>query len=159
MLVWSLDDADDTLDLGDQVSESLAESLTDDDGDVRAVSYEGTRDCDSRGLRGKVGLLKGRCNCPRPFRDGGGDMDFCCGDWKPSTCSEDNSASVSWGDRFLMASQKRCARAIRSVFGVRRALGVGVPCNGDMIGVSGGVARPTCGIVAAAADTDTVAMT
>jgi hypothetical protein len=118
MLVWSLDDADDTLDLGDQVSESLAESLAEEEGGVRAASYEGTRDCDSRGLRGKAGVLKVRCNCPRPFREGGGDIDFCCGDWKPSTCSEDNSASVSWGDRFLMASQKRCARAIRSVFGV-----------------------------------------
>jgi len=34
MLVESLDDTDDTLDLGDQTSESLAESLVDDCGDV-----------------------------------------------------------------------------------------------------------------------------
>jgi len=42
-----------------------------------------------------------------------------------------------------MASQKRCASAIRSVFGVWSALGVGGACKGDMMGVSGGVARPT----------------
>jgi hypothetical protein len=42
MLVVSVldDDADDTLDLGDQTSESLAESLVEEVGDV---SYEGNR--------------------------------------------------------------------------------------------------------------------
>ena len=58
-----------------------------------------------------------------------------------------------------MALQKRCARAIRSVFGEYRALGLGGACNGDMIGVCGGVANPTCEIVAATAETDTVAIT
>lgn len=77
MLVWSLDDADDTLDLGDQVSESLAESLAEEEGGVRAASYDGARDCDSSGLRGKAGVLKVRWSCPRPLRDGGGDIDFC----------------------------------------------------------------------------------
>ena len=38
MLVDSIDDADDTLDLGDQTSESLAESLAVEEGGVRDTS-------------------------------------------------------------------------------------------------------------------------
>jgi hypothetical protein len=38
MLVDSLDEADDTLDLGDQTSESLAESLAEEEGGVRDTS-------------------------------------------------------------------------------------------------------------------------
>lgn len=38
MLVDSLDEADDTLDLGDQTSESLAESLAVEGGGVRDTS-------------------------------------------------------------------------------------------------------------------------
>jgi hypothetical protein len=83
-----------------------------------------------------------------------GDIGFCWGDWKPRTWRDVNSVSVSCGDNPLMASQNRCARAIRSVFGAGRA---GQDCRGDMIGVRGGVASPW--VVTEGADTDTVAMT
>jgi len=53
----SLDEADDTLDFGDHMSESLAESLADEDGGVSDASYEGNRICDSKGFswKGRVG--------------------------------------------------------------------------------------------------------
>jgi hypothetical protein len=61
---------------------------------------------------------------------------------------------VSCGDNPLMASQNRCASAIRSVLGAGTV--EGLDWIGDMMGVRGGVANPwdTAGV-----DTDTVAMT
>lgn len=155
LVVESLEEADDTADRGDQTSESLA---ADDGGEA---SYEGSRVCGkSKGLSGNAGLVQ----CPlgtRPFREGGGDIDFDCGDWKPNTWRFANSASVSWGDSALMASRNRCARAIRSAFGAAMAEpGITGDCKGDMIGVSGGVAKPTEGCIeVAAVATETVAMT
>lgn len=50
---------------------------------------------------------------------------------------------MSCGDKALIASQNRCAKAMRRALG----FGTGAPdvgdCIGDMTGVSGGVARPT----------------
>ena len=78
LLVESFDEADDTFDLGDQPSESLAESL-EAGGDVS--QEDETRVWDRRGLRGKTGMVPFvRIVCPKPFRDGGGDMGFCWGD-------------------------------------------------------------------------------
>jgi hypothetical protein len=162
MVVKSFDDADEILDLGDQMSESLAESLAEEDGGVREASYGGNRLCEIKGFNWQRGLLYCRWGCPiGPVRDGGGDIGFCCGDWNPRTCREDNSASVSRGESCLMASQNRCARATRMVFGTG-SVADGDDCNGDMIGVSGGVTKPRDVCVcadAAAVDTDTVAIT
>jgi len=103
--------------------------------------------------------LGGRTACPKPLSVDGGDIDLCCGDWNPRTCRDDNSVSVSSGDSPLIASQNRCASAIRRAFGGGR---VGVVCDGSvgaMTGVRGGVAKPPERCVAAAVETDTVAMT
>jgi hypothetical protein len=153
----SIDDVEETAERGDQTSESLPASL---EGGVRATSYEGIRVCESRGFRGNGGLVGCRCSCPftiGPLRDGGGDIGLWCGDWKPSTWSDANSASESSGDNLLIASQKRFAKAIRRAFGAGRGEPV---LTGDMIGVRGGVTRPAgaCGATAAV-DTETVAMT
>lgn len=153
-MVESLDEADETADRGDQTSESLA---ADDGGDE---SYDCGL-CDrSRGLVGNVEPEK----CPLvrgPLRDGGGDIGLGCVDWKPSTWRLINSFSVSIGDNALIVSRKRWARAIRKVFGEGiEAPGIIGACNGDIVGVSGGVARPIEGcIVVPTAATDTVAMT
>ena len=103
--------------------------------------------------------MAGRTACPRPLRVGGGDIGFCCGDWNPRTRSDVNSMSVSCGESLLIASQNRCARASRRALEGGRVVGVVGDDRGDMIGVSGGVAKPTDECVAAAADTDTVAIT
>jgi hypothetical protein len=155
-LVESFDEADDTADRGDQASESLA---TDDGGDD---SYVASRlDGRRRGLSGNVGLVQSPL-VTGPLRDGGGDMDFCCGE-KPKTRRLVNSASVSSGDSALMASRNRWASTIRKVFGCEIAEGITGDCSGDIVGVSGGVAKPIegCNAVAAVAAVaiDTVAMT
>jgi hypothetical protein len=85
ILVESSDEADDTLDLGDQTSESLAESLAEEEGGERDVSYVDNRLCDNKGFCAKVGLLGCRSICPRPFREGGGDIGFCWEGWNPKT--------------------------------------------------------------------------
>lgn len=103
--------------------------------------------------------MAGRRVWPRPLRVGGGDIGFCCGDWNPRTWSDVNSESVSRGESPLIASQNRCARASRRAWGGGKAAGVVGDGRGDMIGVSGGVAKPTEGCVATVADTDTVAIT
>ena len=75
LLVESFDEADDTFDLGDQPSESLAESL-EVGGDIS--QEDETRVWDRSGLRGKTGMGPFIwIVCPKPFRDGGGDMGFC----------------------------------------------------------------------------------
>src|SRR5579871_4663420 len=63
IFVESLDEADDTLDMGDQASESLVESL-EEDGGVSDASYDGNRICCDNGFNWKVRL--GGC------RGGGG---------------------------------------------------------------------------------------
>jgi len=97
--------------------------------------------------------------CPKPLRVGGGGIGFCCGDWNPRTWSDVNSVSVSCGESPLIASQNRCARASRRALGGVKVVGVVGDDRGDMIGVSGGVAKPPGRCVAAAVDTDTVAIT
>jgi hypothetical protein len=154
-LIESFDEADDTADRGDQVSESLA---ADDGGDD---SYVGSRLGRRRGLSGKVGLLQSPL-VTGPLRDGGGDIDFCCGG-KPKTWSLVNSDSVRSGDSALMASRNRRASAIRRVPGCEIADGITGDCSGDIVGVSGGVAKPieeySAVAAVAAVATDTVAMT
>ena len=108
-------------------------------------------------MRGKEGI---EFVCPKPPREGGGDMGFCWGEWNPKTCREASSFSVNSGESERMASQNRCARAIRRAFGGGRVV-EGFTDAGDMIGVSGGVGSPIDGFIVAceALEIETVAMT
>jgi len=60
-----------------------------------------------------------------------------------------------------MASQNRCASAIRRALGAGRGVDVGLVDVGDMMGVSGGVGSPIDGVTGdeAALVTETVAIT
>lgn len=64
---------------------------------------------------------------------------------------------MSCGERFLIASRNRCARA--PLIDLVAAVGDDGLCKGDKTGVSGGVASPMEGCVVAVLDTVTVAIT